>query len=503
MKKLKSVVIDVIAILFVVILAIFLVSFGKFNWKEIAIIFLVVYALNTICVIYLLSKNDELQSKFSWIFFLVIFPIITHIIFVLFRVRKDEGISREEYNNKLREFSLEENNNKIDDTNESIDNFFIKKYSNITKKNFYNSNIELFNHGFYAYDSLFNDLENAKKFIHIEMYIIKTSEIFEKLKKILIKKAEEGVEVKMILDHFGTWIVKDDEFAFLKFKGIQIEFFNKTFYPYIKPSDNNRLHRKFFVIDGQLVHSGGINISDEYSSYNKYYGYWIDLNFKIQGKIVNDYETIFLYDWYKVKKEKLNKRNYLIAKEISNSINYKNKVLLFDEGPNNYENLLESSLIDWIMNANTSIKICTPYFIPSKQLINALKYSIKKGVQIDLFIPGLPDKKIVYSATKYYSNELANLGANVFILNNMFLHTKLMVFDNKFAYIGTNNLDMRSLYTNYELMNIVVGEKPINEINQIIHSYKEHSIINKDNKKVSLIQNVLKKIFYELFAPLM
>ena len=105
------------------------------------------------------------------------------------------------------------------------------------------------------------------------MYIIKQSEIFEKFKEVLIRKAQADVEIKIILDCFGTWVVQKKDFEYLRKNKIEIKIFNKTIYPIVKPTDNNRLHRKFFIIDGQIVHAGGLNITDEYSSYSAYYGY--------------------------------------------------------------------------------------------------------------------------------------------------------------------------------------------------------------------------------------
>lgn len=496
MKKLKFFIIDLITMISLLILVVFLVSFGQLKWREITIICSIIYGLNTLFVIYLLIQNDELQEKFTWTFFLIVIPIISHVIFTLFRIRRSNGMSRDEYEKELLNFSLkEELDQKVSKNVLNIAN----KYSHITSRNFHCSDIKIFKHGFDAYEQLFLDIQAAKKFIHLEMYIIKGSEIFEKFKSILVQKAHEGVEIKIIFDAFGSWIIKEREFEFLREQGIEIAFFNKTFYPYVKPTDNNRLHRKFFVIDGEIVHSGGINISDEYSSYSKDYGYWIDLNFSIKGKIVNDYETLFLYDWFMLTNKKIEKEKYLIAKSFND--NY-NQVLMFDEGPNNYENLLENSLIDWILNSKKTIRITTPYFIPSKQLINALKHSLKKGVKIDLFIPGKPDKKIVYNATKHFVNELVKLGANVYVMNNMFLHTKLMIFDSEYAYLGTNNLDMRSLYTNYELMNIVVGNDIINQMNVLLDEYQRLAI-KIDLKKESKALFNCKKIVYELFSPLM
>lgn len=505
MKKFRALIIDFIIILIILISAIILVSFGGIGWKEVAIFWTIIYVINCIFICYITIKNDNTQEKMTWIFFLIVFPIIAHIIFALFRIRREIGISRQKYEEELNQFSF----NKTLDTDINLENVSFlspleKEYFYLTKRHFYNTNLQMYFHGFEAYEALFQDLEKAQKFIHIEMYIIKPSEVFEKFKNILIKKAKEGVEIKIIVDDFGSWLIKQKEFDYLKEQGIEVLIFNKTTYPFVKPTDNNRLHRKFFIIDGKIVHSGGLNISDEYRSFNEYYGYWADLNFRVDGKVVNDYEAIFLYDWYKISEQKLDFNNYLLNKN-DEQIKYTHldsKILVFDEGPNNYDNLLEQSLLSWIYNSKEKIKIATPYFIPTKRLFVAFEHALKRGVDIEFYIPGKPDKRIVYKATKFYLKELVKQGAKVFKLENIFLHSKIAIYDDQFAFFGTNNLDMRSLFTNYEAINLIQGKENINKINFLFDEYKEKSItinIEKENKLVF----ECKKIVYLLFSPLM
>lgn len=177
-------------------------------------------------------------------------------------------------------------------------------------------------------------------------------------------------------------------------------------------------------------------------------------------------------------------------------------MLLFDEGPNNYENLLENTLINWIYNTKTTIRLSTPYFIPTKQIFNALKSALKKGVDLEIYIPGKPDKKIIYYGTFFYLKQLIHAGAKVYVMNEIFLHSKFAVFDDQFAYIGTNNLDMRSLYTNYEIINIICGTQTIQQMNAIFDQYQRHAQQLHDWHEGKLKTN-FKKIIYELFAPLM
>ena len=121
---------------------------------------------------------------------------------------------------------------------------------------------------------------------------------------------------------------------------------------------------------------------------------------------------------------------------------------------------------------------------------------------IEIYIPGKPDKKIVYYGTNFYLKQLVTFGAQVFILNNIFLHSKFAIFDDQFVYIGTNNLDMRSLYTNYEVINIIQGQKTITFLNNLCNQYQVYAKLLQPHHE-SRIKTNFKKVIYELFAPLM
>ena len=499
MKKFKAALFDLLVIGLILIVAAFLVSYNRYQWRELAILFLTIYLVNCLFIFYMLISDDELHEKFIWVFFLVVFPIISHVIFGLFRIRRYRGISRQQYDQQLFDLCAV----KTVDPQKNGLNHFETEHIKVIKRPFHWSEIELYTHGFDAYQKLFDDLEQAQKYIYIEMYIIKQSEIFEKFKEVLIRKAQTGVEIKIILDCFGTWVVQKKDFEYLRKNKIEIKIFNKTIYPIVKPTDNNRLHRKFFIIDGQIVHAGGLNITDEYSSYSAYYGYWADLNFCLKGSIVHDYEMIFLYDWMQLSGQKLSCSNCLMSNlPTSEPTQNSERILLFDEGPNNYDNLLENTLVNWIYNAKKTIRLSTPYFIPTRQIFNALKNALKKGVAIEIYIPGKPDKKIVYYGTNFYLKQLVTFGAQVFILNNIFLHSKFAIFDDQFVYIGTNNLDMRSLYTNYEVINIIQGQKTITFLNNLCNQYQVYAKLLQPHHE-SRIKTNFKKVIYELFAPLM
>lgn len=494
MKKYRWIIIDFFVLLIIFSLSIALVVLAKWSWEWIAIFFILNYTFNIIFVIFSLINEDPIIEKMSWIVFVICIPWIGIIFYMLFKVRKNKQLNDEEYFNNIKDFIINEYNPEI------LNKEFIGNWqSHLVKKNFYQTNLEVFNHGYEAYDALLNDISNAKKYIHIEMYIVKKSEIYERLKEILFQKVKEGVEVKIIFDKFGSWKVPIDEFKYLKSKGIELYFYNVPFYPYVRHTDNKRLHRKFFIIDGEKVHFGGLNISDEYCSFSEKYGYWIDLNCRATGQIINDYQSCFLYDWYCLSKDKLDITKYINKNKISKS---NAKILCFEEGPNIKTSHLEDSIVHWINSSIQSIKLVTPYFIPTISLYKAINNALKRGVKVDLYIPGKPDKKFTYKATLFYANKIAKNGANIYITKNTFLHSKFGIFDNEYAYIGTNNLDMRSFFSNYEIVNLIYGKEVLDNLNQIINFHQSLSV-EKEYKKINPIKKISNEFIFRLLSALM
>lgn len=496
MKKYKWLIIDIFVISSILALTITLVAISQMTWKWIAILSILAYVLNTVFIVFTLINNDNQSEKLSWVFFMVCIPCIGLIFYCLFRVRRTVGEPIKKFDEKFAEFEINSFNS--DQSKENKFSNVCQWQIDLVKRNFYGTNLKIYRNGFDAYEQLLEDIKNAKKYIHIEMYIIKISEIYEKLKNVLFQKVQEGVEVKIIIDKFGSWKVPIDEFKHLKAHGIELCFFNIPIYPYVRHTDNKRLHRKFFIIDGEVIHFGGLNISDEYCSYSQKYGYWADTNFIATGKIINDFESVFLYDWFKTKKEKLDKSKYIVNQDKSKNENA--QILTFEDGPTKETNYLEDSIDYWINSTKKSFKIATPYFIPSEKILNSLKNAIRRGVEICIFVPGKPDKKFTYSGTLFFLNELVELGAKIYIYNETFLHSKFGIFDDSFAYIGTNNLDMRSFYTNQESINLVLGDKIIKELNTIFDDYEKHSIVLKFKKSKT---RLFKQFLFRLTAPLM
>ncbi|MGL5205817.1 MAG: cardiolipin synthase [Metamycoplasmataceae bacterium] len=425
-------------------------------------------------------------------------PILGHIIFIFFGRKDEYQQSKLDYEKIYKSF---ENENLSIGNNKDKLSYFERKISSLIMRDWKESSFEIYKHGFEAYESLFRDIENAKHHIHIEMYIMKQSETYDQFKEILIKKANEGIEIKILIDDFGKWAFNDNEIDEMKDAGIAIVIFNKIKFPFLNIKQTFRLHRKVVIIDGNIVHTGGINISDEYFSYDKKYGYWVDINARVIGDICNDFSQLFLYSWFQITNERLSSKTYILTQK---NDNMDSKSLFLEEGPNVKEYFLEKSLMHSISFSSKRIRLATPYFIPSKKILEQLQFALLEGVEVEIFIPGKADNKLILEATLYYLNDLILNGAKVYEMNNMFLHSKIGTFDDTLGYLGTINLDMRSLYSNYESLSYLTG-KSVSDLDEIFDDYKKYAnlVIPKHKKKGRPILYLINIFLVKLFSPLM
>lgn len=478
----------VIFIIAIIMISIF-VYLGSLEIKNYFWIFAVIFTLNFFYAFFIFLSEESSDMKLFWFLLISIIPLIGHIIFLIFFNKNRVSFSNKEYGEIREKFIIEKQKFNLDKKQENKNLIDILS---IVQKNVTNVDIDIYKTGMDTYNKLFDDLENAKKYIHIEMYIISPSHVYEIMKEILLRKVKEGVEVRIIADHFGIWKMSRTELSYLESNGIQVVIFNKIIFPWINGKSNNRFHRKFYLIDGEIIHTGGLNLSDEYASLSTKYGYWLDINIRMTGEIANDYSTLFLMDWFFATNEQLSPDKFNLAKK---SQNLQNNIVLIEDGPNIKENNLQYFLNNWNNVTFKKLKIATPYFVPDKNYLEIIKKLLQRGVDVEIYIPGRPDKPFVLFVSKYYCEEIYKMGAKIYQTNDVFLHSKIATFDGEFAYIGTNNVDVRSFYINMEQTNFLTGEI-VKEMDDIFEDYKKISktfVPKKSNPFLSFIKKFLVK----------
>ena len=380
---------------------------------------------------------------------------------------------------ELEQISIK-NNKLLDDRNyEEIKKKVVSLLLNTGKFPFTSNNdVKIFIDGNEKFESLLKDIENAKEHIHLEYFIIKNSDIGIKIKDLLIKKAKSGVKVKILYDDVGCWRFWFHRKFFndMKKVGIQISAFLPATFPFIGGKLNYRNHRKIVIIDGHIGYTGGINIGDEYMGKNKKFGYWRDTHIRIEGSSVYMLQMVFLTDWYyTTKKAEFEPKYFPKLEHKGNSM-----IQVVATGPDSDWEAIHYAYFSAICNAKERVYIETPYFIPDEGLLRALKSAALSGVDVRIIFPSIADHKIVHQASYSYFDDILKSGGKVYLYNKGFIHSKLIIIDDKIASTGSANMDLRSFMLNFEI-NAFIYDKDI--INKISDDFFEDL---KNSKEVDL-----------------
>ena len=311
---------------------------------------------------------------------------------------------------------------------------------------------EYFQIGDDMFPVLVNELEKAKKYIFIEYFIINDGVMWRTILDILEKKAQEGVDVRLIYDGFGCLsTLPVGYYKKLRNKGIKCGVFN-PFRPILNVVFNNRDHRKICVIDGWTGFTGGINLSDEYINRKKRFGRWKDTAVMLKGDAVRNMTVMFLRMWNVVMKEEkpIDYESFAPVRTGFGATPPSGFIQPFSDSPLDNESVAENIYLNIINKAKDYVYICSPYLIVDNEMITALTLAAKSGVDVRIMTPGIPDKKLTFLLTQSYYEQLLMAGVKIYAYQPGFLHAKSFVCDDEIAVVGTINLDYRSLYLHFE-----------------------------------------------------
>ncbi len=331
--------------------------------------------------------------------------------------------------------------------------------------------LEIITDGAEMFETLFNDIKNAKSSIDILYFIIKPDEVGTKFLEALTEKASEGVQVRLLADGLGSKRLTRRVLKEYKAAGGKFAFFFPLRLKYINPKLNYRNHRKLVIIDDSIGYVGGFNIGREYLGLKKKFGYWRDTQLRIKGSAIHDIKARFLLDWRVASKEKTN-----VSEAFSKNIIGEGTtgLQIVSCGPHTSREEIKRGFNKMITTAQRRIWIQTPYFVPSGSLQENLKVAILSGVDVRIMIPSMPDHLFVYWATWSYVGVLLRLGAKVYIYDNGFLHAKTMVVDSEVSTAGTANFDRRSFKLSFETNVFIYGSKEAKQMENIFTKDMEY-----------------------------
>jgi cardiolipin synthase len=316
---------------------------------------------------------------------------------------------------------------------------------------------------------MMEDIKNAKSSIHAEFYIFANDKIGKEFKNLLIQKAKEGVEVRLLYDAVGSLTTGKLNFVKLKKAGGQIAEFFPPFLniKLLNINANYRNHRKIVVIDGKIGYTGGTNIREDHLGHKKSVSPWRDTNVRVEGKAVHSLQNIFLSDWRYSTSDKNKTEYYLTEKYFPVPENTGNVAMqVISSGPDNISECIKECMIKMIVSAKHSIKIQTPYFIPDDAFMGAIKLAILSGVTVEVMIPKKVDHWSVHFASMSYINDLLKLGGKVYIYNG-FIHSKVLMVDDKVLTLGSCNIDIRSFSLNFEDNVVIYNSQKVLEYSKM------------------------------------
>lgn len=329
------------------------------------------------------------------------------------------------------------------------------------------SDINLFSAGPALFNDYFSELKNAKKHIHISFYIVHDDDISLQFFDILQKKAREGVKVRLLVDYIGAKKVTKEMIEGLRQAGGEFVFSQEIKPPFLFYSLQVRNHRKITVIDGEIGYLGGFNIGKEYINLDRKLTPWRDYHLKFKGEGVQDLQSCFLRDWQRDAKLKIREQEGYFPPLEKGQYNHK---IFPTEGV-----FLEDAFSELIHNAKHSIRIGTPYFIPGKKVFHHLQNAVKRGIKLEILVPGMSDHPLVKEASYRYLRTLIRLGAHVYQYQKGFYHAKVLIIDEEICDVGTANFDKRSFYLNLEINCFTYDKEYIEQVLQVFEQDRSDS----------------------------
>ena len=500
----RLVIIGVILLLQVSWFVIFIEYLGRYS----TIVNLLFKILSIIVVLWLVNKNDNPAYKLAWVIPILLYPLLGGMMYLFLGDKKPNKVLRQQmmkngYITNPLMIQDESIMDELKNLNKSVANQS-SYISNIAKFPIYKNTIsEYYKTGEEYFINIKEELKKAKHFIFLEYFIIEEGIMWGEVLSILEEKVRKGVEIRLIYDDVGCLpYLPYNYYKKIEKRGIKCISFNK-FKPIVSTAMNHRDHRKILVIDGNTAFTGGINMADEYINEKKRFGYWKDTGIIIKGDAVWNFTIMFLQMWNSVRPTD---HDYLCFKpnvypsEEHGSDGY---IQPYGDSPLDTEAVGENVYLNIINNARDYVYIFTPYLIIDNEMMTALCLAAKKGVDVRIVTPGIPDKKYVFWLTQSYYSQLAEAGVRIYEYTPGFLHAKCFVCDDEIATVGTINMDYRSLFLHFECGVFLYKAKAILKVKEdVLNTLNESKEITKNECKRKLPKRLM-QVVLRLFAPLM
>lgn len=501
----KRIIIAIITlVVFLVQIMLFIFAFQITYSNELnKIVYVSIELLGVLLVIYIIHQPMITSYKLTWSILILILPLPFSLLYYFNTTSKTLP--------KRKQKKFENNIHKIEYNEEQLRtlnsiNTSLRKHVMVLQQN---NNFEAFNNTKYTYFSdaeakhldMIQELKNAKKYIFIETFIISDGFLLTELLEILKEKGKNGVEIKIIYDDLGSkrnlspktikQIASIPNCTIVNYNPLGLN---------INPAFNYRNHRKISIIDGKVAYCGGDNLADEYIHKVERFGYWRDTCGKFEGEAVLGFVRLFVETWFLSTKNLLDVNKYFDKnyKVVNDSF-----VVPFGDGPTDSANIGYDLFKSLINNAEKYLYISTPYFVIDEDMIDSIVLAIKSGVDVRILMPSKPDKKSAFYLGRLNYKKILKAGGKIYEYSKGFNHAKNIISDDNVAFIGTLNMDYRSMFLHYECGSLIIKDNEIKKMKiDFLDTCEQSELITYDKwKKRPFIQKIIAYIFY-LFAPM-
>jgi cardiolipin synthase len=437
--------------------------------------FYIIAGITIITIVFI--KPRRVTSIYLWIAAFLILPVVFVLIFFIFfgrDYRRQKKFKNKRVNDANVVELLRQQRKTLAFTSESYENTLhehvaLARMLLNTNRIFVtmDNEVRYINDGDEFFKALFEEISKAKRFIHMEMYVIRDDELGKKLVHELAVKAKEGVEVKLLWDAVGCHRLPRKFFKELRDAGGKTTEYFPSWIRKINTRINNRNHRKLYIVDGETGICSGFNVGIEYTGRGPL-GPWRDGALIMRGGAVIALEARFIQDWNFAAKDNIMITPYLPEAEGQG----KSPVQIVSGGPDTEHNPIKQHYIKMISSAKKKIYIQTPYFVPEDSILVALEMAARSGVEVHLMIPCKPDHPFVFWASSFNAGNLLKSGVLVHKFSPGFIHAKMCVIDDQVASVGSANFDVRSFELNFETNALIydaevalaIGEKFLKDV---------------------------------------
>ncbi len=429
--------------------------------------------LGGVTCIYIINKHDNPSFKLGWIIPILVFPVFGTLLYIMveadlgsrFYAKRANQLVKDSRGSLRQDPDVKERLWGEDKLTATLAKYMWEKGGFPIYEN---TDVTYFPTGQEKFERMKEELKKAESFIFLEYFIVEPGVMWDSILEILEDKARKGVEVRFMYDGMCDLVLLPYGYPKkMEAKGIRCKAF-APLRPMLSTYQNNRDHRKILVIDGHTAFTGGVNLADEYINVKPRFGFWKDTAVMVKGDAAKSFTIMFLQNWNIWEKVPVSYDKYLAQAAEGQERRKEGQgfVMPYGDSPLDHERVGKCVYMDILYKAKEYVHIMTPYLILDDEMINALIFSAKRGVEVRIIMPHIPDKKYAFFLAHTYYEELLEGGVEIYEFTPGFVHAKVFTSDGEKAVVGTINLDFRSLYHHFECGAFLYKNKTVADVEE-------------------------------------